>query len=105
MLFRIEGLLIFDTLITKLICLALQYEQSFDSRRLQNWELRNKHRRRPLTKSGFTQIISNDRGHLLPSQPRSARSPWGTFVGTWDLPKKLPGNNLNVKINFIALFQ
>ncbi|XP_067934243.1 protein Flattop homolog [Watersipora subatra] len=69
-----------------------QYEQGFDSRRLQNWELRNRHRRRPLTKSGFTQIISNDRGHLLPSQPRPARSPWGTFVGTWDLPKKLPGN-------------
>lgn len=69
-----------------------QYEGAFNSKRMQNWENRNTHRRRPLTKAGYTQIISNERGHLLPSIPRSARSPWGTFVGTWDLPKKLPGN-------------
>ena len=67
---------------------------------MQNWENRNYHRQRPLTKTGYTQIISNNRGHLLPSIPRSARSPWGTFVGTWDLPKKLPGKLMFLFINF-----
>ncbi|KAG3281124.1 hypothetical protein H1C71_031738 [Ictidomys tridecemlineatus] len=39
---------------------------------------------------GYTQIIANDRGHLLPSVPRSKVSPWGTFMGTWQMPQKIP---------------
>ena len=39
---------------------------------------------RPSLLEGFTQPISNDRGHILPGIPRSSKSPWGEFVGTWD---------------------
>ncbi|XP_016065942.1 PREDICTED: protein Flattop [Miniopterus natalensis] len=39
---------------------------------------------------GYTQIIANDRGHLLPSVPRSKASPWGSFMGTWQMPLKIP---------------
>jgi len=54
------------------------------------------HRERPRSLDGFTQIIGNGRGHILPGIPRSAKNPWGDFVGTWDLPKRIPGNCANV---------
>ena len=34
-------------------------------------------------RSGRTQIISNERGHIKSDIPRSLASPWGSFVGTW----------------------
>ena len=40
---------------------------------------------RPGARKGHTQIVTNDRGHLLPGVPRSKESPWGTFKGTWDM--------------------
>ena len=33
-------------------------------------------------------MIANDRGHLLPEVERSAKSPWGEFVGTWEQEPK-----------------
>ena len=36
-------------------------------------------------------IVADDRGHLLPGVQRSKRSPFGEFIGTWDLPKRIPG--------------
>ena len=45
----------------------------------------------PNTLNGFTTIIGNDRGHLLPGVNRSNGNPWGDFVGTWDLPHKISG--------------
>ena len=36
-------------------------------------------------------IVADDRGHLLPGIERSKRSPFGEFIGTWDLPKRIPG--------------
>lgn len=42
----------------------------------------------PLMRSGCTQIISNNRGHLNPSVPRSPASPWGSFLGTWQTERK-----------------
>ena len=46
----------------------------------------------PDTREGFTQIVTNDRGHLLEGVPRSSKNPWGDFLGTWDLPRKFVGN-------------
>jgi hypothetical protein len=46
---------------------------------------------RPRAFVGFTQIVASDKGHLLPGVKRSRESPWGTFVGTWDMPLKIPG--------------
>ena len=50
----------------------------------------------PIAHSGFSQVIANDRGHLLPGVPRSKECPWGKFVGTWEMPKKLPGTILHI---------
>ena len=54
--------------------------------------------RRPSTLEGFTQPISNDRGHILPGIPRSSKSPWGEFVGTWDI-KRAPLRTKTMKTN------
>lgn len=45
----------------------------------------------PRTLSGTTTFIANERGHLMDGVPRSRRNPWGSFVGTWDLPRRIPG--------------
>ena len=46
----------------------------------------------PSRREGTTEIIASERGHLSTGVPRSRTSPWGTYVGTWDMPNKLPGN-------------
>eukprot|EP00073_Rattus_norvegicus_P051999 XP_017454383.1 PREDICTED: protein Flattop isoform X2 [Rattus norvegicus] len=48
------------------------------------------------THEGYTQIIANDRGHLLPSVPRSKASPWGSYIGTWQMPLKIPPAKANL---------
>ncbi|TEA32915.1 hypothetical protein DBR06_SOUSAS17010007, partial [Sousa chinensis] len=95
-----------------------QYEKAFSPKYLQNWSLAKptkevfhiQHTTMPVSGSlchtlsllspplpqrissheGYTQIIANDRGHLLPSVPRSKASPWGSFMGTWQMPLKIP---------------
>lgn len=49
---------------------------------------------RPRAFDGFTQIVANNRGHLLSGVKRSRESPWGNFVGTWDMPLNIPGTCL-----------
>ncbi|XP_077985530.1 protein Flattop homolog [Glandiceps talaboti] len=71
---------------------ANQYENAFSGKRLQNWTVPHTYKEGPSTLEGFTQIVANDRGHLLPGVPKSSQSPWGNFVGTWDMPKSIPGN-------------
>ncbi|XP_072022156.1 protein Flattop homolog [Amphiura filiformis] len=71
---------------------ANQYENGFDSKRLQMWQLPKTYKERPSAQDGYTQIIATDRGHLKEGVPRSKESPWGQFVGTWDMPPKIPGN-------------
>ncbi|XP_027946754.1 protein Flattop [Eumetopias jubatus] len=51
---------------------------------------------------GYTQIIVNDRGHLLPSVPRSKASPWGSFMGTWQMPLKIPPARVTLTSRTIA---
>jgi len=71
---------------------ANQYEQAFTPTRIQNAEvpkcLKGKY---PAPQTGFTRIKANDRGHLLPGVPKERSSPWGSYVGTWDMPTKIPG--------------
>ncbi|XP_040394759.1 protein Flattop isoform X1 [Cygnus olor] len=75
---------------------AGQYEDAFSAPRLQNWEVPQPGRQRPSPRDGSTQILADDRGHLLPSVPRSQASPWGTFLGTWDMPPRIPPAKLNL---------
>ena len=42
----------------------------------------------PSMRKGHTAIISNDRGHLNPDVSRSTASPWGSFLGTWQMERK-----------------
>ncbi|XP_070323768.1 protein Flattop isoform X2 [Odocoileus virginianus] len=69
---------------------ANQYEKPFSPKYLQNWSLAKPTKERISSHEGYTQIIANDRGHLLPSVPRSKASPWGSFMGTWQMPLKIP---------------
>jgi len=48
---------------------------------------------RPRALQGSTMTMVDDSGHLRPEfqRSKSAGRAWGTFVGTWDLPSKLPG--------------
>uniref|UniRef100_A0A8C2QLY4 Protein Flattop n=1 Tax=Cricetulus griseus TaxID=10029 RepID=A0A8C2QLY4_CRIGR len=69
---------------------ANQYEKPFLPKYLQNWSPAKPTKERIATHEGYTQIIANDRGHLLPSVPRSKASPWGSFMGTWQMPLKIP---------------
>lgn len=81
---------------------ANQYERNFKPTLLQNWEVPRQYREKMIQKGmrdcrprafvGFTQIIASDKGHLLPGVKRSRESPWGTFIGTWDMPLHIPGN-------------
>ncbi|CAG5124421.1 unnamed protein product [Candidula unifasciata] len=74
---------------------ANQYEQAFAPHRLQNWEVpKQEEGIRPKAHTGFTRITANERGHLLPNVPKDRSSPWGKFVGTWDMPKKIPGTRV-----------
>ncbi|XP_061039779.1 protein Flattop [Eubalaena glacialis] len=71
-------------------CHCSQYEKAFSPKYLQNWSLAKPTKERISSHEGYTQIIANDRGHLLPSVPRSKASPWGSFMGTWQMPLKVP---------------
>jgi hypothetical protein len=76
---------------------AEQYEKEFKANRIQNWEIPKQYKgKNPKTLTGFTQFVANDKGHLLSGIPRSQENPWGNFVGTWDIPRKVPGNFVDV---------
>ncbi|KAI5940769.1 Protein Flattop [Manis javanica] len=69
---------------------ANQYEKAFSPKYLQNWSPAKPTKEGISSHEGYTQIIANDRGHLLPSVPRSKANPWGSFMGTWQMPLKIP---------------
>ncbi|XP_014240727.1 uncharacterized protein LOC106661692 [Cimex lectularius] len=67
---------------------ANQYERSFRSNCLGNWEVSKWYpHERPRARRGHTKVIADDRGHLLPGVPRI--EPWGHFRSTWQLPKRI----------------
>uniref|UniRef100_A0A8C5LT49 Protein Flattop n=1 Tax=Leptobrachium leishanense TaxID=445787 RepID=A0A8C5LT49_9ANUR len=74
---------------------ANQYQSAFNSCNLQNWSVTKCCRPRPSLHDGYTQFVANDQGHLLPDAPRSKENPWGSFVGTWDMPRRIPPAKLN----------
>uniref|UniRef100_A0A8C5MWT3 Myelin protein P0 n=1 Tax=Leptobrachium leishanense TaxID=445787 RepID=A0A8C5MWT3_9ANUR len=75
---------------------ASQYQSAFNSCNLQNWSVAKSCKQRPSLHDGYTQFVANDMGHLLPDTPRSKENPWGTFVGTWDMPRRIPPAKLNL---------
>uniref|UniRef100_A0A8C5R602 Protein Flattop n=1 Tax=Leptobrachium leishanense TaxID=445787 RepID=A0A8C5R602_9ANUR len=76
---------------------ANQYQSAFNSCNLQNWRVANRYcKQRPSLHDGYTQFVANDHGHLLPDVPRSKENPWGSFVGTWDMPRRIPPAKLKI---------
>lgn len=44
--------------------------------------------KRPSARTGTTEIIANDLGHIVDEKHRSSSSPWGSFIGTWQAERK-----------------
>ncbi|XP_042294790.1 protein Flattop isoform X2 [Sceloporus undulatus] len=72
------------------------YEDAYIPGKLGNWNLPRVTKEHPSAREGYTQFIADDKGHLLPSVPRSKASPWGTYMGTWDMPLKIPPAKVNL---------
>ncbi|XP_043277527.1 protein Flattop [Venturia canescens] len=65
-------------------------EDTFKPHMLGNWEVPNWHPRWPCWKHCRpTTFLTDNSGHILPDKPRSKRSPWGDYKGTWQLPKRI----------------
>lgn len=77
---------------------ANQYEKSFKSTSLCNWEVPHWYPKHPRRRTTTTNFIANDRGHLLPNIERPKSSPWGRFNNTWQLPPVITREQAN-KIN------
>lgn len=75
----------------RLIAFSLlrQFDEEYKPTRLRNWEVPNWFPDKPCTNRGSTRIVANDTGNLLPGVPRSTKSPWGDFLSTWHLPKRI----------------
>ncbi|XP_054363872.2 protein Flattop [Mirounga angustirostris] len=78
------------------------YEKAFSPKYLWNWSPAKPTKERISSHEGYTQIIANDRGHLLPSVPRSKASPWGSFMGTWQMPLKIPPAQVTLTSRTVA---
>lgn len=70
---------------------AGQYDQEFAPKRLQMYQVpKYATSKEPKLKASNTFIV-NERGHLLDGIRREESNPFGDYVGTWDLPKTIPG--------------
>ncbi|CAF0818405.1 unnamed protein product [Didymodactylos carnosus] len=73
---------------------ANQYEKAFDPKRLQMYlipkDQLGQHPKRAAAMNS-TNFITDNNGRLLPGIEKTNRNPWGEFIGTWDLPKRIPG--------------
>ena len=74
---------------------ANQYEKTFKSSSLCNWEVPHWYPQHPRKREVTTKFIANDRGHLLASVERPKSSPWGRFRNTWELPKSITRQQAN----------
>ncbi|CAF0963049.1 unnamed protein product [Adineta steineri] len=74
---------------------AGQFEQTFMPKRLQMYQVPREPQSGIYPKgsmgSNTSNFVANEHGHILPGVEKSKRSPFGEFVGTWDLPKTIPG--------------
>ena len=82
---------------------AGQYDQEFKAKRLQMYEVPKyvSSKEPRLTKSKT--FIANEKGHLYEGIRRGESNPFGDFVGTWDLPKTIPGPYHLVKVTLYSL--
>lgn len=75
---------------------ANQYDDAYIPKKLSNWQRPKLFDERPRELQGYTSPIANDDGHLRAGFRRSNTGPLSTFVGTWDLPRRLPGTRIDI---------
>ncbi|XP_067832980.1 protein Flattop, partial [Heptranchias perlo] len=78
---------------------ANQFESGYNNTRMKNWIIpkqRDRTSKRPKFREGSSFFIANDRGCLHPTVPRAQVRPWGTFLGTWDMPHRIPPPQVNL---------
>lgn len=77
---------------------ANQYDDAFIPKKLSNWQSPKLFDERPRALEGSTMTMVDDSGHMRPEfqRSKSGNRAWGTFIGTWDLPRKLPGTRIDV---------
>ncbi|KAI3378627.1 hypothetical protein SNEBB_006075 [Seison nebaliae] len=70
---------------------AQQFDDAYVNRQSQSCELIDKNTKQiPKRRNGRTVPISNDSGHILEAKSCDKKStPFGNYIGTWDLPKKI----------------
>ncbi|XP_066145141.1 uncharacterized protein [Euwallacea fornicatus] len=68
---------------------ANQFESAYKPKTLRNWEIPKLYPTTPTQREGKTKIIANDRGHILPEIKKVRKQPWGGFISTWNLPRKI----------------
>ncbi|XP_015586644.1 protein Flattop [Cephus cinctus] len=64
-------------------------DEPFKPKRLQNWEVPNWHPAWPDRHCITTEFYADNKGHILAGRKRSLQSPWGNFIDTWHLPRKI----------------
>lgn len=70
---------------------AGQYDQEFAPKRLQMYQVpKYLASKEPKLNKSIT-FIANERGHIQDGIQRGESNPFGDFVGTWDMPKTIPG--------------
>jgi len=72
---------------------ANQYEDAFLSMRNRNWEVPKETNKRAGSVKR-TEIIVDNNGHLVSKHRRESSSGSG-FVGTWQMPVRIPGNKID----------
>ncbi|XP_061844279.2 protein Flattop isoform X1 [Nerophis lumbriciformis] len=73
---------------------ANQYDDAFRPKRLQNWCQAKQVNKSPRPLKGHTTFVADNRGHLIPGMVKKG-SAWPDFKGTWDLPARIPAQNIN----------
>jgi len=71
------------------LLLLFKFDDAFRPKRLLNWETPRWDPEKPFRDPfNFTKtdIVVNEKGHLLPGVHRADRNPWNNYVGTNDMP-------------------
>ncbi|KAJ8919568.1 hypothetical protein NQ315_002190 [Exocentrus adspersus] len=79
------------------------FESAYKPRVLRNWEVPKLNLNRPRKRSGKTKFIVNDRGHLLPCIGKTDADPWGGYISTWRMPKKIDRDTANELSGLVKL--
>lgn len=82
---------------------AGQYDQEFAPQRLQMYQVPKYVSSKEPKLAKSKTFIADEKGHLAEGVRRGHSNPFGDFVGTWDMPKTIPGPYNLVKVGKLFL--